>query len=208
VFSGHTRCPSSNAVQKIVVASQSVHGYVASPEAVLTEERRRCPVCPDGHRLWRHGWYQRTAILADGETLVIPVMRLLCRRTGTTVSLLPEFCLPGRQHGPAVLGVFLQELLVSGLSLVRAMRRARPDAPLGHSLPQSLLAGFQRRLPQIRAWLARRRARAPTPCRGASRWPLELRVAAGALLAIGEDAAAGFTRAGRGVHDLCGVGLA
>ena len=195
-------------MQKIVPAGESVDTYLASPGAVVTQEHLICPWCTARHRLRRHGTYRRTAILVGGRTLVVPVVRLLCPHAGATVSLLPDFCLPGRQHGPAVLGVFLEALVLLGLSLAKAMRRARPDAPVGHSLPQSLLAGFRKRLPVILTWLASQRARAPSAPQGTGRWPVELRTAVQCLLGSSSDPGAAFTAAGLQLHRRHGVGLA
>jgi hypothetical protein len=147
-------------LQKIIPVGQSVDTYLACPDSFVAKEHPNCPWCPEPHRLWRHGEYRRTAILPGARTVQVPVFRFLCGHARTTVSLLPDFCLPRRQHGPEVLGRFLEALLVTGLTLMGAMRRARPDAPAGHSLPQSLLAGFRRRLPVVQLWLASQRARA------------------------------------------------
>lgn len=195
-------------VQKIIAVGVTVHEYLARPQQIQREEHLGCPICPEGHRLWRHGWYRRRVILPGGEVVEIPVARLLCRNTGTTVSLLPDFCIPRRQHGPAVLGLFLEALVVCGLSLAGAMRRARPDAPRGHSLPQSLLAGFRRRLSSTRTWLGSQRARAPTPQTSPSRRPLEVCLAVTEILGLAADSEQAFIHAGRGIHDLTGMALA
>ena len=198
----------TSAVQKIVPAGESVDTYLADPQAVVTQEHLICPWCTASHRLRRHGTYRRTSILLGCRTLVVPVVRLLCPHARTTVSLLPDFCLPGRQHGPVVLGVFLEALVLLGLTLAKAMRRARPDAPAGHSLPQSLLAGFRRRLPVIRAWLASQRPRAPSAPQDSGRWSVELRAAVQCLLGFSSDPGAAFTAAGLQFHRCHGVGLA
>jgi hypothetical protein len=151
---------SQNAVQRVCEVSGSVKDYLRSPECLVTAETRRCPFCPDAHPLRLHGWYGRQALLPYQGTVVrVWVRRLCCAVTGKTVSLLPDFCLPRRQHGPGILGVFLQAF-VSGDTLLESMQRARPDL-VGHSVPQSLLRGFSRRSHQLRAYLAARAPRQP-----------------------------------------------
>lgn len=208
---GNSRVPEgtpNNAMQKIARVAVSVDSYIASPLQILTETLRICPCCPEEHRLWRHGSYERTVILPRGEIRTIPVIRLICRHTGVTISLLPDFCLPRRQHGPGVLGIFLEALVFGGRTLMQAMRRARPDAPACHSLPQSLLAGFRHRLHKIRAWLFSRQVRAPDPPITPRPWPLEVATTVSALLSLGPDPAEAFTCASRSLHDCQRVGLA
>ena len=195
-------------MQKIIAIRVGVHEYVARPQVLLTEDLRVCPFCPDGHRLWSHGSYLRFAIVEGGASHRIPVLRLFCPRLGLTLSVLPDFCLPGRQHGPAVLGVFLEALILGGLTLTGAMRRARPDSPQGHSLPQSLLRGFVRRLPPIRAWLANRRHRFPDLAAPPRPRPIEWVQTVAALLEAGDDACADFTASSRRFHAATGLGLA
>ena len=143
--SGHTRCPLAGCIAEDSQGPGTVHEYIASPSSVLTNENRRCPICPDGHPLRSHGHYFRTVILLGGQTERFMVLRLLCAVARRTISLFPNFCIPRRQHGPAVLGLFLEALVLTGLTLVAAMKVARPDAPSNHSLPQSLLGGFMAR---------------------------------------------------------------
>ncbi len=204
-----TRSPQQQSLlQKIIAIRVSVHEYIALPQVLLTEDLRVCPFCPDGHRLRSHGIYLRFAIVEQGAEHRIPVLRLLCARQGRTLSLLPDFCLPGRQHGPAVLGVFLETLILGGLTLTGAMRRARPDTPSGHSLPQSLLRGFVRRLPPIRAWLASRRHRFPDLAAPPRPRQIEWVQTVAALLEAGEDVGAAFVTSGRRFHAATGLGLA
>ena len=95
-------------MQKILPVAGGIKAYVASPDGLLDSESRRCPFCSDRHRLRIHGWYHRYAIqprTPEGEVPRIRVRRLLCVRQGRTVSLLPEFCLPRRQQGPAIRSV-------------------------------------------------------------------------------------------------------
>jgi len=101
-------------LQRVCQAENGVKSYLDNPRSLLTEENRRCPFCKNGHRLRRHGTYERQALFPDPEDpRSIPIQRLLCARKGKTVSLLPDFCLPRRQHGPSILGLFLQAKVVS-----------------------------------------------------------------------------------------------
>jgi len=195
-------------LQKIIGIRVCVHEYIADPQIILTDDLRACPFCPDHHRLQSNGSYERFAIVEGGAQYRIPVLRLLCVRTGHTLSLLPDFCLPRRQHGPAVLGVFLEALILGGLTLTGAMHRARPDAPRGHSLPQSLLHGFVRRLPPIRTWLANRRHRFPDLAAPPRPRQIEWVQTVAALLEAGESAGAAFVASGRRFHAATCLGLA
>jgi hypothetical protein len=87
----------------------------------------------------------------------VSIRRLLCVHTGRTVSLLPGFCIPRRQHGPEIVGTFLDEYSKAA-PLVSALRATRGDAP-GHSVAQSLRDGFLARADKIRMYLTRLRAR-------------------------------------------------
>jgi len=40
-----------------------VNAYLSNPDVLVTAETLVCPFCPDGHRLRRHGFYQRWALL-------------------------------------------------------------------------------------------------------------------------------------------------
>jgi len=71
---------------------------------------------------------------------VIVVHRLYCPREGKTLSLLPDFCVPRRQHSAVVLGYFLLFLSL-GCGLVGSLRRVRGEAP-SHSVAQHLRDGF------------------------------------------------------------------
>jgi hypothetical protein len=141
---------------------------MSTPMLLVSEETRRCPFCDPSCRLRLHGTYVRFLILPgeDGERR-IRVARLLCPTTGRTVSLLPDFCVPGRQHGTVVLARFL-DAYSRGASLQSALRAARHGAER-HSTAQSLRSGFLSRAGPIRDYVAkiRRRvdeaARAPKP---------------------------------------------
>ncbi len=123
------------------------------PDMLVTPETRKCPFCDDSHLLGLHGWYYRQVILpAGGGCRRIPVRRLRCALHGKTVSLLPDFCMPRRQHGPAVLGLFLVYLFLRGLTLTESLRRARGEAP-SHSVAQALRDGFRRRCGELREYL-------------------------------------------------------
>lgn len=141
----------------VVAVPGGSKAYFDDPRCVLTAELHRCPFqdCPEDHPLHLHGSYERWMVFPGGEgTKRGDVLRLLCTRTGKTVSLLPDFCLPRRQHGPGVLGRFLFELVRAGGGLLRALRTARGDAP-HHSVAQSLRDGFLERAGKLKSYLAR-----------------------------------------------------
>ncbi len=195
-------------MQKICAAPGGVKAYLAHPDGLLGPEARECPFCSDGHRLRIHGWYRRFALLPDPEPAVeIPIRRLLCPATGRTVSLLPDFCLPRRQHGPHILGLFLAAWALDGRFLLESLRAARRDAAW-HSVAQSLLRGFLRRLPPLQTYLASLRPR-PIPAPKDIR--AERRSVTAALLGLREgfcDLAAAFVQHGRVFHARFGLGLA
>jgi hypothetical protein len=196
-------------MQKILPVAGGIKAYVASPDCLLSSATRTCPFCSDRHPLWILGWYWRYVLCpgsGEGESLRIRVRRLLCVRRGRTVSLLPEFCLPGRQHGPAILGIFLQAL-VQGLSLLEALRQARVEVA-SHSVAQSLVRGFLSRRTELLVYLGGLRPRAPDPAisPGRDRWGLASLV--DGLCQGFEDPARAFEVHARGFHDRFGLGLA
>lgn len=146
------------AVQKLLPVRGGLNAYLAAPRMLVDERTQKFPFCDSPHHLRLHGMYDRWVLVEDGQEAKLPVQRLLCAHTGKTVSLLPDFAIPRRQHGPVILGTFLAGY-ASGRPLVVAFRAARPGAQ-GHSVAQSLLKGFLSRAGPIRAYLARLRARA------------------------------------------------
>jgi uncharacterized protein DUF6431 len=193
-------------LQKVCRAEGGVKSYLANPRCLLTDENRRCPICPDGHRLRLHGTYSRQALFPkDGGARCIEIHRLLCVRTGRTVSLLPDFCLPRRQHGPSILGLFLHAI-ICGAGQLEALIRVRPDATQ-HSTASSLLKGFLRKAAKIRAYLAGLRPRIVDISRALPR-NRELALLVHGLLQGYKDPAAACTEHARRFHWRFKVGLA
>jgi hypothetical protein len=194
-------------MQRICPVPGGIKSYLEAPGALLTEEMRQCPICTPAHRLRRHGWYERWGIFPDPEpSCRIPVLRLLCVMTSRTISLLPDFCLPFRQHGPDILGPFLWGVAISGLSLSAALGRLRRGSR--HSVASHLWRGFGKRATELAAYVAGRRARAPTVPESVD--PARRAVAQQvlSLVADGTDVAAAFRRHGRLFHRRFGLGLA
>jgi len=152
-------------MQRICHIQGEVKDYLAQPDCLVNQETRKCPFCDQrdhDHALWLHAWYWRWALFPDPqEPYKLPIRRLYCPHVRRTVSLLPDFCIPRRQHGPAILAIFLQ-LLVAGKGLLHGLRKARANAPC-HAVAQSLRDGFLRRAVNIRAYLARRHRRVIEP---------------------------------------------
>jgi hypothetical protein len=174
---------------------------------LVSTTTQACPFCSDQHPLQLHGWYHRWGLFPHEPDRQLPVRRLLCVRTGRTVSLLPDFCIPRRQHGPAILGPFLHAVLIQGLALLVALRNLRPGVSC-HSVAQSLRNGFARRQPQVRAYLSQvlpRLPEAPTavpPCRKAlAELVLALQQGHGTVTAA-------FIWHGRAFHQRYALGLA
>jgi hypothetical protein len=179
---------------------------MAMPDMLVTEQSRQCPFCREKHRLRLHGHYRRLVLVPGHVPLELPIRRLLCVHTGRTVSLLPGFCIPRRQHGPEIVGTFLDEYS-RGLPLVSALRAARADAPC-HSVAQSLRNGFLARADKIRTYLARLRARAldlAVPATGRRREVAALLVGLCHGFATAADA---FVRHGVELHAALHIGLA
>ena len=195
-------------MQKLLPVRGGLKSYRAATDVLVTEQSRECPFCRDPHRLRLHGHYHRFVLVPDERSAVlVPIHRLLCVHTGKTLSLLPDFCVPRRQHGSAILGTFLASY-VAGMPLLAALRIGRPDAPC-HSVAQSLLQGFLARAGPIRTYLARLRARAiePTSTSG----PGRRREVAALLAGLCHDfatAAAAFLRHGVELHAVARIGLA
>lgn len=193
-------------MQKLLAVRGGLNAYVSAPDVLVDEISRACPFCAERHRLRLHGHYRRRALLPDGRMEVIPVRRLLCARVGRTVSLLPDFCIPRRQHGAAILGTFLTGY-AEGKALTTALRAVRPDAP-GHSVAQSLRKGFLDRGGRIRTYLACVRARAPEPPPSTPGFRGEVRALLAALGLDFAQAAEAFVHHGVGLHAMQQIGLA
>ncbi|MBZ0152811.1 MAG: DUF6431 domain-containing protein [Planctomycetes bacterium] len=192
-------------MQKLLPVRGGLNGYLAAPEVLVDETSRACPFCKGKHRLRLHGHYHRLVLLEGDRMARVPVRRLLCTRVGRTVSLLPDFCIPRRQHGPAILGTFLASY-AEGKPLLTALRTARPDAP-SHSVAQALRGGFLARGGRIRTFLASLRARALelTPSTAGLRG--EVSVLLGALCLGFATAAEAFVHRGVGLHAMQQIGL-
>jgi hypothetical protein len=174
---------------------------------LVTERSRECPFCRDKHRLRLHGHYHRLALIpGDQVPLRVPIRRLLCVHVGKTVSLLPDFCVPRRQHGPAILGTFLAGY-AQGQPLLAALRAVRPDAA-GHSVAQSLRKGFLARAGPIRTYLARLHARALEPAPTVAGRRREVAALLVGLCHGFATAADAFVRHGVELHAVLQIGLA
>lgn len=116
------------------------------PSIIIAEDHRRCPFCDDGHRLNSHGHYERFVVLPD-RVEHIPVLRFLCPEAMRTVSLLPDFCLPRRQVGVAVLSVLLHGVTFLSQSIETAVHKAR--LPIDPKTGWSLLSRFRSQIDLI-----------------------------------------------------------
>jgi hypothetical protein len=137
----------------------------------------------------------------------IRIRRLYCARKKQTVSLLPDFCLPHRVHGPAVLGVFLMALALQGLGLLPAIRRACRSC-FSISEAQSLHHGFQSRAAKIRGHLSRLRRRLLEPAPETPEHRRSLGTLVINLIGGSTDPEAAFVHHARIFHERYGLGLA
>ena len=193
-------------MQKVCRAEGGVKSYLENSRRLLTDENRRCPFCPDCHRLRLHGRYDRQALFPrQAVATCLVIHRLLCVRTGRTVSLLPDFCLPRRQHGPSILGLFLHAI-ICGAGQLAALARYRPDATQ-HSTACSLLKGFLEKGSKILVYLGSLRARIVCPPAAVPRHH-GLALLVYGLLHGFKDPAAAFTHHARRFHQRFRVGLA
>ncbi len=140
----------------------------------------------------------------------IPVLRLLCPRTGKTVSLLPDFCLPRRQTGPAILAVFLYALVFKGLSLCASLLEARRDLTsetTHHAQAQAMRDRFIKRLPKLRAYLARIHDRITEASREIPKKHRDMATVILWMQQVQPDPRKAFIHHGRIFHKHCQEGL-
>jgi hypothetical protein len=193
-------------VQRLLPVRGGLNSYLAASDVLVDEPARQCPFCQSPHLLRLHGHYRRWVVVEGGQVAKVSVRRLLCIHTGRTVSLLPDFCIPRRQHGPAILGTFLAGY-AAGQPLLAALRTARPDAPC-HSVAQSLRKGFLARAGPVRTYLAGVYARAVEPPPSVPGPRREVSALMAALCRGFTKAAAAFVHHGVGLHAMQQIGLA
>jgi hypothetical protein len=135
-------------MQRVIDYGVDVQGYVKRVRERgvwglgVPEEALECPWCEEGHRLHRHGSYERYASWAEGAEQT-QIGRLLCEVVGRTVSLLPACLAPRKQHSWAVVGRYF-EGRVSGLSQRGAMEaatRVNPSRQKGAYWEHCLMEG-------------------------------------------------------------------
>lgn len=116
-------------------------------EGWRTANLERCPLHPEGGcGLSRHGSYGR--VHPEG----MRVARLWCPKSGTTISLLPDF-LASRLSGTLAEVQAVVEAAEGAKSLETALERVRPAAaPMAVALPSGL-RWLRRRLSAVRAAL-------------------------------------------------------
>ena len=115
--------PDEDRIQKITEVSGTINKILRHAAAGMTavpQGADLCPICEPTHRLRRHGTYRRTVVTADA-VLRISIQRLLCAATGRTVSLLPDFLFPRKQHVIPVVAAFFSAFVFQSLSLAVSM---------------------------------------------------------------------------------------
>jgi hypothetical protein len=153
-------------VQILYPTDGSVNRYLAALWAFIKTWDYVCPWCGTRHRLWSHGQYERWVYLPQGRRELLTVLRFFCRFRRATVSLLPDFCLPRKRVGTAVLGRFLEAHVIEGCSVPAAMKCTQMEdlsavgaATAQVRLGRRLRAGFLARLAPIRVYVGSLRPR-------------------------------------------------
>jgi len=152
--------PSEDRIQKITELSGSINKILRNASSGITSVPQGgdlCPFCKPSHRLRRHGTYQRNAVTAE-QVFRICIQRLLCAATGQTVSILPDFLLPRKQHLIPVVASFFSAFALQGLSLAASMSLATiiyPSRQKGTYWIRCLVGN----MPTIRAYMASVRPR-------------------------------------------------
>ena len=164
-----------------------------------------CPFCEPSHPMRRHGTYSRTAVTA-GEVFCVAVLRLLCAATGHTVSLLPDFLLPRKQHVVVVVAAFFTGWALKGLSLTASVHQATSSYP-SRQKGAYWVRCFDRNLPKTRSYMASVRPRqtppAPSPGRLRDRVARVLDVLREGFHSL----SSAFEFHSRNMHALIGVAL-
>jgi hypothetical protein len=151
-------------MQKITELSGTINKILRDAAAGITavpQGADLCPFCEPTHRLRRHGTYRRTAVTAEA-VFCVSIQRLLCAATGGTVSLLPDFLLPRKQHVIPVVAAFFLAFALQRLSLAASMVGATiiyPSRQKGTYWIRCLL----RNAPIIQAYMASMRPRQRIP---------------------------------------------
>jgi len=119
-------------------------------EQIADPDRYRpdhCPQCEAQRPLTGHGFYCRTLVDVTFNG-VLRVRRYLCCSCKRTVSLLPEFVLPGLRFSISVIALFLAARLLNGLTLVAAARAAAQTA-MPYQRGQFWIRRFQKKAPAL-----------------------------------------------------------
>jgi len=72
---------------RVIDGFGSVRGYMAGFAKILASASNDCPCC--GGRLKGHGRYSRWVVSLAG-VFRIPIQRMICKKCGRTISLLPR----------------------------------------------------------------------------------------------------------------------
>jgi hypothetical protein len=197
-------------VQRIIDFDGGIKQYLVRAPSSIPSGSDLCPFCRPTHRLRRHGSYCRNAVTAV-DSHRIAVQRLYCPATGRTVSLLPDFLVPRKQHTAPVIAAFLYAFAWLGLGLAAAVSKATrvyPSRQKGRFWARAIAA----RGHVIRAYVATQRARVSAPPSDALLLAHPVRRLLYSLLAplrVGyADLPAAFVHHSRRMHAAHGLALA
>lgn len=111
-----------------------------------------CPLCQAKQKLTPHGFYNRTIVDLDFES-VLRIRRFLCRLCRRTISLLPDGVLPYVRYSVKVIGRFMKARLKDGQTL-KESAVAAGQVGMPYQRGQQWLRRFQRQAESISAALA------------------------------------------------------
>gem|GEM_PF-2371482 len=166
----HFREATIQRVIEIAGGSKQYREYKKTEDLPIPEGAGLCPWCETPHPLRRHGAYNRTVTDGAGFFTVL-ILRLFCPVHGKTVSLLPSFLLPRKQHAAGVVADFFHSYVLLGLTLISAVARATTSFP-SYQKGSFWRRCFEKNLPRTRTYLAGFRplqTRDPTPASPRSR---------------------------------------
>lgn len=139
-------------MQKLHPFSGSIQQYAERDSESESYRPGSCPLCQARQELKPHGFYSRTIVDLDFES-VLRIRRFLCRFCRRTVSLLPDGVLPYLRYSVGIIGRFVKARLKDGQTLKEAAVAAG-QVGMPYQRGQQWLRRFQWQAESISAALA------------------------------------------------------